>query len=158
MLTPEQIKVCDEIKSLYLVGSRNKCAEKLSEHLECAKKLFYSLMIDWAKAKGTDVFCRAENIYLPGWYDTPNFYVQNVGIWNNVGAMKGGKTWLNKVMVDVTIGLPGFYGYVRAGAGKVLSTSIRTHKATTDPVFLQPFASEFCEFVKDVVVYLRSEQ
>lgn len=98
------------------------------------KNHFKSLIRDWAKSKGTEVDV---------WFDRfevkegrPKFYL--AGVHNSKNAIESKRGWLNKVTVN--------------NHGDIVS-----HKARTDPAFLQPFDTEFRDFVLNLFQTIDTE-
>ena len=80
---------------------------------------------------------------MPDEYHKYKVSVEKIALWNNKNSVVKKSSWMNKVSLDRI--------YDR---NESISYRICKHKVTTDVNMLEPFASNFCVFVQNVIDYL----
>lgn len=150
MLTYTQKHQLDKIKfqydtyvALYEMDYGIRDYKKIREIEKECLKIFYSVIIDWAKENNVEAFCTAWTFRLPEKYYNYKFSIERIAVWNNKNSVVKKSSWMNKVSLDRV--------YDR---NESISYKICKHKITTDVNMLEPFATNFCEFIQDVVDYL----
>ncbi len=153
MLTSTQKQELDKIKfqydiyvALYEMNYQTRDYKKIQEIEKECLQIFYRVIIHWAKENNVEAFCTAWNFKLPEKYYKYKFSVERIALWNNKNSVVKKSSWMNKVSLDRI--------YNR---DEKIEFRIYKHKVTTDVNMLEPFASNFCEFMNDVVGYLNQD-
>ena len=153
MLTDTQKQELDKIKDQYdMYVALNEMNYSVRDYKQIrliedqCLKIFYSVIINWAKENNADCFCTAWTFKLPEKYYKYKVSVERIALWNNKNSVVKKSSWMNKVSLD--------RNYNR---DEKVEFRICKHKVTTDVNMLEPFATKFCEFMNDVIEYLNQD-